>query len=175
MKEKVLLKMAREKYELTYDELYILIVGSLCLQIGDENVTPVTTLMIKNFVRESRNANITQKEVSDAVSKFYNEWTAAGSLLDVNGKVYDLKFKISEDGTHKEYYLEEWLYGFEDNESDSVKIKNIIKENMDLSSNEILAIINTLIAINKLTLEELPSVKSIAAYKANITRKRWNQ
>jgi hypothetical protein len=172
MKEKVSLKMAREKYELTYDELYILIVGSLCLQIGDENVTPVTTLMIKNFVRESRNANITQKEVSYAVSKFYDQWTATGSLLDVNGKVYDLKFKISEDGTHKEYYLEEWLDGFEDNESDSDKIRNIIKANMDLDSYEIEAIIKAMIAKDRLFLSFCPSIRSIGAYKANITRKR---
>lgn len=156
-----------KEYNLTMDEVQLIVLGSLYNALATEDSCMITTLDVKNYLRKVRKATITQATVSKALNDFYEWWTENDEfVLEINDKTYALKRKSN--GIHLEYYLEEIKEEIEEedtNDAVETDIIYIIKQNMDKSSYEIRQILR---GIGSIT---LPSVRSIAAYKANITRK----
>ena len=154
-----------KEYNLTMDEVQLIVLGSLYNALATEDSCMITTLDVKNYLRKVRKATITQATVSKALDDFYKWWTEDDEfVLEVNDKTYALKRKNN--GIHLEYYLEEIEEEIEDtNDAVETDIIYIIKQNMDKSSYQIQQILR---GVGSIT---LPSVRSIAAYKANITRR----
>lgn len=155
-----------KEYNLTMDEVQLIVLGSLYNALATEDSCMITTLDVKNYLRKVRKATITQATVSKALNEFYKWWKYEDFVLEVGDTAYALKRKSN--GIHLEYYLEEIKEEIEEedtNDAVETDIIYIIKQNMDKSSYEIRQILRDIGSIT------LPSVRSIAAYKANITRK----
>lgn len=155
-----------KEYNLTMHEVQLIVLGSLYNALATEDSCMITTLDVKNYLRKVRKATITQATVSKALNDFYEWWKSEDFVLEVGDTAYALKRKSN--GIHLEYYLEEIKEEIEEedtNDAVETDIIYIIKQNMDKSSYEIRQILRDIGSIT------LPSVRSIAAYKANITRK----
>ena len=161
-----------KEYNLTMDEVQLIVLGSLYNALATEDACVITTLDVKNYLRKVRKATITQAKVSKALDDFYKWWKEDDEfVLEVNDKSYALNRKSN--GIYLEYYLEEVEVEEdedidaedEDIDAEDEDLLSIIKRNMDKSSYQIQQILRDMGNIS------LPSIRSIAAYKANITRR----
>ena len=152
-----------KSYNLTMDEVQLIVLGSLYNGLVKDDDLVITTLDVKNYLRDVRKVFIKQAEVSNALNAFYEWWKEEEFVLEVGDTAYDLDRKSN--GLYYSYYLTEVdTQDGTDNTSVST-IKDIVSNNMDKTSYEIQCIIRNLNILN------VPSVRSIAAYKANITRR----
>jgi hypothetical protein len=174
-----------KEYNLSMDEIHLIVLASLYNGLVTNKDFVVTSLDVKNYLRDVRKVTITQATVSKALNDFFDWWTNEEFVLNIGDKNYLLLRRRTKLGIHYEYYLEETEledeYEDEDEDdaslvysdsilSDEDKIRNIIKTNMNLDSYEIQAIIETMMVKDRSFLSFCPSIRSIGAYKANITR-----
>lgn len=160
-------------YNLSMDEVQLIVLGSLYNGIVSDPECCITTLDVKKYLREIRNANITQAVVSKALEDFYNWFKAEDFVLDVNDTQYSLECRtVRKSGkNYREYYLEEVdvdQADADDDMTDADIIKAVILSNPSKTS----AQVRDQLIRDFRTVITIPTVQTIAAYKANLTRRK---
>lgn len=160
-----------KNYNLTMDEVQLIVLGSLYNGLVTNGNFVVTTLDVKNYLRDIRKVNITQSAVSVALNEFYKWWKFEGFVLEVGDTAYD--FERKSNGIYYTYYLKEIVVdGVVVNDDpptllDANLIRQTVANNPLKTSSEVRDILLSL-NVDK---TKVPSVSSIAAFKANINRK----
>lgn len=168
-----------KEYNLSQNELHLIVLGSLYNGLAVQDNYVITSLDVKKYLREIRGVRVTQATVSAALDELYTWWEEEGIVLEVGDDVYDLVYKIaSRDGkSFRQYYLEKIIIEpeeesiIDDNDDDKTYgeiICDVIMQYPTFNSQDI---VDILIANYKDKLNPIPSVQSVAAYKAAISRR----